>query len=77
MMELMNRLTAQNQVLTERLVALERDQAEGRLESSHRAFTPPLAAAAITKLAARRNKFPHLEPFNRDQTKYVAFKYKT
>ncbi|EOA89101.1 uncharacterized protein SETTUDRAFT_26310 [Exserohilum turcica Et28A] len=66
MMELMNWLTAQNQVLTERLVALERNQAEGRLESSYRAFTPPLAAAAIAKLAARRNKFSHLEPFNGD-----------
>lgn len=77
MMELMNWLTAQNQVLTERLVALERDQAEGRSESSHRAFTPPLAAAAIAEPAARRNKFPHLEPFDGDRTKYVAFKYKT
>ena len=66
MMELMNWLTAQNQVLTERLVALERNQAEGRLELSYRAFTPPLAAAVIAKLAARRNKFPHLELFNGD-----------
>ncbi|KAI1676346.1 Gag protein [Pyrenophora tritici-repentis] len=63
--------------IASRLEALERIQAEGRSESSIGAFTPLPAAAAITEPAARKNKFPHPEPFDGDRTKYVAFKYKT
>ena len=63
--------------MVSRLEALERNQAEGRSESSIGACTPLPAAAAITELAARKSKFPHPEPFDGDRTKYVAFKYKT
>lgn len=62
--------------MASRLEALERAQAESRSEQSARINTPP-PPPATEEPSARKNKFPHPEPFDGDRNKYVAFKYKT
>ncbi|EOA89226.1 uncharacterized protein SETTUDRAFT_26453 [Exserohilum turcica Et28A] len=58
--------------IASRLEALERNQAEGRLESSPRVDTPPPPLTTVAKLAARKNKFPDLERFNRTRDNYLG-----
>ena len=62
--------------MASRLEALERSQAERRSEPPLGANTPPPSTTAVEP-AARKNKFPHPEPFDGDRAKYVVFKYKT
>ncbi|KAB2099860.1 hypothetical protein AG0111_0g11839 [Alternaria gaisen] len=74
MMQQMMRLLSP---MASRLEALERSQTEGRSESSLGANTTPSLSTPVAEPAARKNKFPHPEPFDGDRPKYVAFKYKT
>ena len=61
--------------MASRLEALERNQAEGRSESSPRVDTPPPPLTTVAEPAARKNKFPDLERFNGTRDNYLGWKF--
>ena len=61
--------------MASRLEALERNQAEGRSESSPRVDTPPPPLTTVAEPAARKNKFPDPERFDGTRDNYLGWKF--
>lgn len=59
-------------LMASRLEALERNQAEGRLESSLGVHTPLPLLVTTAKLVARKNKFLDSKRFNRTRDNYLG-----
>jgi hypothetical protein len=60
--------------IANQLEVLEQKQSDRRLDPLATPLSPKVAETP--QVAARRNKYPHPELFDRDRTRYPSFRYK-